>query len=445
MDLKGLKQKDFIFFLACLCLAIGAQQMLETFYGGISLFIFLASFYMVFYLRFKKWSFSNHRIGLLLFICTWVFASTFILRSSLFFLFINTLLLPFFIVAQLLLVTSKAKTVWFHWSFLLLFFRTIGAMFNYIKTMLFSFLSKFKRGVNERTIQVIKKIFIGLLISGPILFFVLILLTSADLEFRRIVLLIPSELFQFQLGNGLIRFVIISILTFILFSFMQVLYYRAVPLEQKIQPQRSFSWDNIIIWTLLISLNLVYLLFTIIQFRYLFTDRLLNGFTYAEYARRGFFELLIVTILNLSILVIVVTFMKHQSIWSKQMNQVLLTLLVVFTKVMLISAFLRLMMYEDAYGYTFSRVLAHSFMLYLLLLLIYTFLKIWIDRLSIIHFYLLSGIIFYTGLNVINLEQLVVNENLERYEKTGKVDIDYLNSMSYTGWSGLMDLYQKKS
>lgn len=40
------------------------------------------------------------------------------------------------------------------------------------------------------------------------------------------------------------------------------------------------------------------------------------------------------------------------------------------------------------------------------------------------------------------MEQIVVDKNLERYQQTGKIDIYYLNSLSYTGQDGLLRLYE---
>jgi hypothetical protein len=436
------KKNDLYFFGACLCLGIIAEQILENYFGGVSFIILLSSFYGVFYLRFRKLPFSNLRLGTLLLFCTLIIASTFVLKSNVYFQLINFMILPLLIMAQLVLFTNNRKTVWYHWSFLSMMLKTIAKAFKYTKLILSLLLNQVRKRLNERANQVLKKIIIGLLISVPILLMVLLLLSSADLEFKRIVFNVPKAVFQIQIGEEMLRFVSILVLTFGLFSLMQVLFYKTASLTQHIIPRRSYPWDPIIIWTLLISLNLVYLLFTVVQFRYLFNDQLIEGLTYAEYARKGFFELMIVTILNLSILIIVLSYMKHLKQWKQQTTKVLLTLLVIFTGIMLISAFLRLMMYEDAYGFTFSRVLAHSFMLYVMVLLLYTFFKIWIERLSLVHFFLLSGLVYYTSLNVLNIDQLVVNENIERFEKTGKVDVIYLNRMSYTGLSGLIELYE---
>ena len=64
------------------------------------------------------------------------------------------------------------------------------------------------------------------------------------------------------------------------------------------------------------------------------------------------------------------------------------------------------------------------------------------DRLSLVRFYIISAIIFYTLVNTIQLDRFVVERNLERYSETGKIDIHYLNSLSYEGVEGLMELYE---
>ena len=102
-------------------------------------------------------------------------------------------------------------------------------------------------------------------------------------------------------------------------------------------------------------------------------------------------------------------------------------------------------MYEDAYGFTFIRVMAHSFMIFLVVIFMYTLIKIWIEKLSLFHFYFISALLYYTVMNVIDVEQMVVAENIDRYEQTGKIDIHYLNSLSYTGVLGLIDLYEENS
>src|SRR5699024_8553065 len=146
-------------------------------------------------------------------------------------------------------------------------------------------------------------------------------------------------------------------------------------------------------------LNIVYLLFVAIQFKYFFGTRLADGFTYAEYARRGFFELILVMLMNWTILTSFLKKVQDHRRGVKITMNVLYSLLIVFSGIMLASAYQRLSMYEAAYGFTIDRLLAHAFMIFLMVILGYTLIKVWIERLSLTHFYLIIGLTSYTGVD----------------------------------------------
>lgn len=112
--------------------------------------------------------------------------------------------------------------------------------------------------------------------------------------------------------------------------------------------------ENITVNTVLTVLNIVYLLFSIIQFTYLFMQiGAKENLDYAIYARRGFFQLMIVTIINFVIILLTNAnkreTTKFVSIYTKIMN----LFLIIFTGIMICSSFLRMYLYEQEYGYTF--------------------------------------------------------------------------------------------
>ena len=58
--------------------------------------------------------------------------------------------------------------------------------------------------------------------------------------------------------------------------------------------------DTLILNILLFAIAAVYTIFAVVQFRYLFAEQTLPyGLTYTEYARKGFFELLFLTGINI--------------------------------------------------------------------------------------------------------------------------------------------------
>ena len=128
---------------------------------------------------------------------------------------------------------------------------------------------------------------------------------------------------------------------------------------------------------------MVYAVFTVIQFKYLFGGEsfiLPSSYTFAEYARRGFFELVVVAVINFVIILITVSFIRRENSKVHAVNKGLLSFLVGFTFVMLISAFYRMLVYEQAYGFTYSRIFVQAFMVLLFFLFIINIVFIWYSR-----------------------------------------------------------------
>jgi hypothetical protein len=100
-----------------------------------------------------------------------------------------------------------------------------------------------------------------------------------------------------------------------------------------------------------VVLDLLFIAFVVLQGTYLFGGRdtlEASGLTYAEYARRGFFELLAVAFLVGGLVLAAERFVRDRS----RMYVAAAIGLVVLTIVVLASAFLRLRLYQDAYGWT---------------------------------------------------------------------------------------------
>ena len=112
--------------------------------------------------------------------------------------------------------------------------------------------------------------------------------------------------------------------------------------------------------------------------------------SYAEYARRGFSELIVVTVINLSILLIGLHFTKNDGKLDR-LVRALRCLLVLCTVIMLYSAHLRLKLYEDAYGYTYARIFAHTFIGLLFSLFMLTFYKFWREGFSLVKAFVVAA------------------------------------------------------
>ena len=189
--------------------------------------------------------------------------------------------------------------------------------------------------------------------------------------------------------------------------------------------------------------NAVYFLFCVIQFTYLFGGeeviRSISDYTYAEYARRGFSELIVVTVINLSILLIGLHFTKNDGKLDR-LVLVLRCLLVLCTTIMLYSAHLRLKLYEEAYGYTYARIFAHTFIGLLFVLFLLTLYKLWRKELPLLKAFAIAALLAYTTLNYVNVDAIIARKNIGRYFTTGKIDLDYLQELSYDAMPELIHL-----
>lgn len=439
MEIK-IEKQDWLFLLLCFLLGVVTEESFFQDQIGLSYFVFIASFYLLFFWRFRTFSFSHQRLGYLVLISIWILASGYYFNDTTLFQVLNILIIPGLGLFHLVLITSPVKMKWNNKFFLVLVFHRVfnGIRYNAIFTNYFSKI--IKQNSNEKSYDVWKKIILGVIISFPVLFVVLYLLISADAQFEKLLGQLP-DLFTIR-PEYIFRLVVILLFTSVFFGFMQALFYKKVQLLQNEGIAKSLSMDGVIVLTVLILLDLVYVVFVAVQFKYFFSGALEAGYTYAEYARRGFFELLFVTLINLSVTTAVIHLTKSSYGKMKKTIQIALTVLVLSSGVLLTSAFMRMMMYEEAYGFTFTRILAHSFMIFLMVIFAYTLVKVWLEKLSLFHFYFIASLVYYTGINVINFDNIVVERNIHRFEETGKIDIYYLSNLSSTGILALIEFYE---
>lgn len=436
-----IKKNEWLFMLSCLGLGILAEISFFHAWIGVSYLVFLTGFYLVVFVRFRQ-GFNHRRIGLLVMGCIWLLAASYLLYDNALFFLLNIVVIPFLLLFHVVLITSPGNLKWGKPVFVGRMAAKIWQGVAYSSQFSGRVFKLVFRNMDESTTQTVKRVLIGLLIGLPLLGIITGLLMSADAVFEEIVLSLPQFIFELNL-EGIFRTVAVLVFTALFFGILQVLQInRRTPIQEKNDEENGISWNGITAVTILILLNAVYSLFTVIQFTYFFNDGLQEGFTYAEYARRGFFELIIVTLINWTILICCLKFVREQGVKMKLVLKLMYSLLVIVSGVMLVSAYQRLSMYESAYGFTMERILAHAFMIFLIVIFAYTLIRVWFERLVLVQFYLIAGLVFYTALNVIQIEQIIVDENLERYERNGKIDIYYLDALSYKGVEGLIELHK---
>ena len=396
-------------------------------------------FAIVFYCLF--WVASHRQIsfqidfGWFLFIPIFLLSAAFAIYSNPVLLILNFILIPPLLLLQTMLLVYR-----YEWSSVRFITRFLGRLLRQIfdnapKVFLEVIaLAKIADRIVLEKHKTLKSLLLGLIISAPLLIIVITLLAAADTVFQRLIVNILKPLESIGSIPFAQRVGTIGIITILLFSYFAVVLRMKVEEVSESVKRDTGTWDPLIVATVLVMVNTVYVLFCVIQFTYLFGGdeniRSIPDYTYAEYARRGFFELIVVTVINLSILLISLHFTKNDG----RLDCVvcgLRCLLVLCTAIMLYSAHLRLKMYEEAYGYTYARIFAHTFIGLLFILFMLTLYKFWRRELPLVKAFAIAALITYTTLNYVNVDAIIARKNIDRYFKTGKIDLDYLHELSY--------------
>jgi hypothetical protein len=97
---------------------------------------------------------------------------------------------------------------------------------------------------------------------------------------------------------------------------------------------------------------------------------------------------------------------------------------------MLASALWRLSLYEEAYGYSYARLVAGLTMFLVAAVLLWRAVTLWRWQRRFAVGVFFSGLAFLAVLDAINPDELVARRNLQRYAQTGKLDGDYLSRLS---------------
>ncbi|MFH2037976.1 MAG: DUF4173 domain-containing protein [Chloroflexota bacterium] len=182
------------------------------------------------------------------------------------------------------------------------------------------------------------------------------------------------------------------------------------------------------------SVAVLFSAFVVIQFQYFFGGQVninIDGYTYAEYARKGFGELIAVAVFSL-VLFLGLSGITHRKVaLQRKIFSGLGLAVVILVGIMLVSAFQRLILYESAYGFSQLRTYTHLFMFWLgLLLVAVVFLEIMNKERKFALAVVLTSLGFAASLALLNVDGFIVRQNVERAIQGQELDAAYLASLS---------------
>ena len=400
------------------------------FYGnkiGISMLIFEIIFNGILFFIFAKKNRIKNKIGILLILPIIILSSTFLIFTNKIFYIANIFIIIILNILMYIILLNKKtylkNSLIYIFEFIINTISNIKLPINYTKREIREHINKNEKyEINkENTKKLIKSLIIVFFIVG----IVLILLSSADEIF--------ANLFS-GIGNIFKNINIKSISSFVLRSILVIIIYILIlnsifKIQKENKKEINYlknkkALDKFTVKLLLISLNLIYLIFCFIQVKSLFLERtnMNSSFNYANYARTGFFQLMFVTFINF--IIILVTNRN-----SKKSVKILNVLLVIFTIIIAISSMYRMYMYSSEYGFTYLRIFVYIILITEIITFIPILIYIFNDKIDFLKWCFIISIIVYCSINYINIENIIVNQNINK-EDSSKIDYEYLYNIA---------------
>jgi len=263
----------------------------------------------------------------------------------------------------------------------------------------------------------------GFLIAFPLLLIFIALLTSADAAFASIM----SEFFTLDIRRIISHTAFTIAITLPVAGFLRsTLLGPALPdIPRPSLLHLAAGETNVAIGLI----DILFASFVAVQLRYFFGGaalvKLAPKLTYAEYARRGFFELVAVAALVVPLLLV--------AEWLIEKDNMLTFRILAFAQVLLIfvilvSAYRRMQLYVDEFGLTELRLYTTAFMFLLAALLAWFAVTVLTGhRQQFFIGAIVSGLIVVIVLHAINPDALIVRTNASRKRA---LDVTYLRFLS---------------
>lgn len=274
----------------------------------------------------------------------------------------------------------------------------------------------------------------AVLAAIPVLIVVVPLLASADAAFEGLVGKIAESL-----GMTILKLIIsVALLSFILSFALSCKYELNETNSKPINFEKARTLKSPFAVTFLGMIALVYLVYMFSQTAYFFSafsGILPTGyeFTFAQYARRGFFETEAIAFINLVLMGGIMW--KSVRRENGKLNPILkgiMTFISVFTILFIITALSKMVMYISEYGLTVLRLCTSVFMIATAVVIVAFIIRVFNPELDTMKYAFVISLSLFTVLCICGIDRTVAHYNVNAYlnGKLATVDVDTIYHLS---------------
>ena len=280
-------------------------------------------------------------------------------------------------------------------------------------------------------------IVIGLVIAVPLLCVMIPLLMFADAAFEGLMDLLP----EFSVAELFVTVLFGTLLGCLLYAMGTALihYEDSTPREKK--PGRGLAC--LTINTVLIAVCLVYAVYLLSQLAYFvggFSGILPKGYTLAEYARRGFFEIAWLCAINLGIIGLSLALSRPKDPAPKS-TRLLCLFMALVTLFLVATASAKMFLYIDSYGLSRLRVLTQVVLLFLGLTTGLVAVRLFVPKLPYMKTVVLAGLLLGALVSWVDVDSFVAKYNVDAY-LAGDLETVDVSHLSVLGDGAVPHIYR---
>jgi hypothetical protein len=275
-----------------------------------------------------------------------------------------------------------------------------------------------------------RSILIGVALAAPLVLIFGTLFVAADPVFEQIV----NSVFDWDLASITSHASVACLAAWLAAGYLRTVAFTETSSLASVAEPRTPSLGIVEIAIALGTTILIFLLFVAVQIQYLFGGEQLVqatlGLSYAEYARRGFFELVSVAALVVPVLLAADWMLDKNSHKNRQSFTALATTLLLLVALVMVSALKRIQLYVDVYGLTGDRLYAAAFMLWIAAVLGWFAMTVLRGKRHRFAFgAIMAGFVVMLSLNALNPDATIARTNLARARAGESLDIQYLATL----------------
>lgn len=288
----------------------------------------------------------------------------------------------------------------------------------------------------------------GVLIAIPIVICLAALLASADVVFAQ-----KLDEFIDSFDTGEILEDIGRLILILIYAYLIVGIYLFTASHSMYDAEDKPKYKQILTMTetsiVLTSVAILFGSFVGVQFQYFFGGEVnigVEGYTYSEYARRGFGELITVAFISLLIVLGLNALTKRDRKRQKQLFSGLSIVIVAEVIVILVSSFHRTTLANQWHGYSRLRLYPQIFLIWLgLLFVAIVVLEIFQQERYFTFVAVIASIGFAVSLSLFNVDATIVEHNVLRATQGKHFNVTHLAMLSTDAIPALVEEFQDEA